>query len=296
MTKWLCSCLLLTLLLGACACQPKDVNINVNEKPAPIEQSEADINLREEQEAKDLIAARKRAAAAMRKQFAEVKNQASQNAELTSEAIEKCETVLQPMFLALENETTNKSVCIDVLAKGIDAVKELRSFNKIPDIYIDSLLKTMLSTKDALDASKIDTTINESFVSIGTVYQPEAQQDPPTDGDGKITLPSGLVYSISKEGKGEEAAEGMTVTVHYDGYLTSGEKFDSSRDREEAFSFRLGDGQVIEGWEEGVKGMKEGEVRHVIIPPELGYGEMGSGPIPGGATLVFDIELLKLNK
>ncbi len=102
----------------------------------------------------------------------------------------------------------------------------------------------------------------------------------------------GLRYADLAEGTGAEAQGGQTVTVHYTGWLTDGRKFDSSRDRGSPFSFRLGAGQVIRGWDEGVAGMRVGGRRRLEIPPELGYGSRGVGPIPGGATLVFAVELL----
>ena len=96
-----------------------------------------------------------------------------------------------------------------------------------------------------------------------------------------------------KVGTGTEATAGKTVTVHYVGTLTSGSKFDSSRDRDEGFTFRLGAGQVIEGWDKGVAGMKVGGVRKLTIPPEMGYGVRGYPPvIPGNSTLLFEVELL----
>ena len=103
---------------------------------------------------------------------------------------------------------------------------------------------------------------------------------------------SGLQYIDLEPGGGAVAASGQTVNVHYTGWLTDGRKFDSSRDRGEPFSFRLGGGQVIRGWDEGVAGMRVGGRRRLIIPADLGYGSRGVGPIPPGATLLFNVELL----
>jgi FKBP-type peptidyl-prolyl cis-trans isomerase len=107
--------------------------------------------------------------------------------------------------------------------------------------------------------------------------------------------PSGLQYQDVVTGTGPEATTGQVAVVHYTGWLTDGTKFDSSRDRGTPFSFPLGGGQVIAGWDQGVAGMKVGGRRKLLIPPDLGYGEMGSPPvIPAAATLVFDVELLEL--
>ena len=96
-----------------------------------------------------------------------------------------------------------------------------------------------------------------------------------------------------KVGTGAEAVSGKTVTVHYVGTLTNGSKFDSSRDRGQGFTFRLGAGQVIQGWEKGVDGMKVGGVRKLTIPPDMGYGASGYPPvIPPNSTLLFEVELL----
>lgn len=112
--------------------------------------------------------------------------------------------------------------------------------------------------------------------------------------EGKeVTTSSGLQYIDQVVGTGEIAKAGQTVSVHYTGWLTNGKKFDSSVDRGQPFSFHLGVGQVIKGWDEGVQGMKIGGKRKLTIPSNLGYGARGAGGlIPPHATLVFDVELL----
>jgi len=105
---------------------------------------------------------------------------------------------------------------------------------------------------------------------------------------------SGLTIEDIKLGAGIAAAPGQTVNVHYTGWLAGGRKFDSSRERNEAFEFELAAGQVIAGWDEGVLGMKVGGKRTLTVPPHLGYGERGAGAVPPNATLVFDVELLAL--
>jgi len=118
---------------------------------------------------------------------------------------------------------------------------------------------------------------------------------------GKMTeLANGLKYTDTTIGTGAEATKGKKVSVHYTGWLYNngqkGAKFDSSLDRGEPFGFALGAGQVIRGWDEGVAGMKIGGKRTLIIPPELGYGARGApGAIPPNATLMFDVELLKVD-
>ena len=110
-----------------------------------------------------------------------------------------------------------------------------------------------------------------------------------------ITTGSGLRYQDLKVGNGMTAQRGAVAEVHFEGYLTNGKRFDSSRDRQLPFSFKLGAGAVIKGWEEGIVGMKVGGKRKLIIPPELGYGARGAGGvIPPNSTLVFEVELLKI--
>jgi FKBP-type peptidyl-prolyl cis-trans isomerase FkpA len=108
-----------------------------------------------------------------------------------------------------------------------------------------------------------------------------------------VTTESGLQYEDITVGDGAEAKAGNNVTVHYTGWLTDGQKFDSSKDRNSPFQFSLGAGMVIRGWDEGVQGMKIGGVRRLTIPAALGYGARGAGGvIPPNATLVFEVELL----
>ena len=109
----------------------------------------------------------------------------------------------------------------------------------------------------------------------------------------KIKTESGLQYEELIVGEGAEAKAGQNVSVHYTGWLTDGQKFDSSKDRNAPFQFSLGAGMVIRGWDEGVQGMKVGGTRKLTIPAELGYGARGAGGvIPPNATLIFEVELL----
>ena len=111
--------------------------------------------------------------------------------------------------------------------------------------------------------------------------------------EAMVKTSSGLQYVDLVVGQGREAHAGETVTVHYTGTLLDGTKFDSSKDRDRPFVFRLGAGQVIKGWDEGVAGMKIGGTRKLVIPPQLGYGARGAGSvIPPNAVLIFIVELL----
>lgn len=112
---------------------------------------------------------------------------------------------------------------------------------------------------------------------------------------GLIATRSGLAYEDLKPGAGMEVGPGQTAVVHYVGTLEDGTQFDSSRDRGKPFLFRVGAGQVIRGWDEGVVGMREGQVRRLRIPPDLAYGVHGAPPkIPPNATLWFEVELLEV--
>lgn len=113
------------------------------------------------------------------------------------------------------------------------------------------------------------------------------------DNQGVVTTRTGLQYKDMLVGQGQMPQVGQTVIVHYTGWLTNKQKFDSSVDRGQPFEFHLGAGEVIKGWDEGVATMHIGGKRRLVIPPQLGYGARGAGGvIPPNATLIFDVELL----
>ncbi len=140
-----------------------------------------------------------------------------------------------------------------------------------------------------------------TMMIAGAVALAKKEKNRPADealAQAFVTTKSGLKYNDAVVGDGDEASRGDRVKVHYVGtFEDSGKKFDSSLDRGEPFSFRLGSGQVIKGWDEGVKGMKVGGKRTLVIPYKLGYGEMGyPGVIPPKATLRFEVELLGIEE
>ena len=131
---------------------------------------------------------------------------------------------------------------------------------------------------------------------VATVTENNLMASNPMSDQNFVTTESGLKYIDLKVGDGATPKPGDKVIVHYTGTLENGSKFDSSRDRNRPFEFKLGAGQVIKGWDEGISTMKVGGNRQLIIPPELGYGARGAGGvIPPNATLVFDVELLRIS-
>lgn len=152
--------------------------------------------------------------------------------------------------------------------------------------------KTEAIAGELLDNSTVIASATENVTALD--IKSAKKQDTMTT-ENIVTTPSGLKYIDLKEGTGETPTKGQTVVVHYTGTLEDGTKFDSSRDRNSPFSFKIGVGQVIKGWDEGVGSMKVGGRRQLIIPPELGYGSRGAGGvIPPNATLIFDVELLSV--
>lgn len=157
--------------------------------------------------------------------------------------------------------------------------------------------RTFVPLRSIAEALGFVVELEGGVVDLQLVRPPAAAAGPGTGSAAEtVTTASGLQYTILAEGTGGKPRRGQTVETHYTGWLTDGTLFDSSRERDEPFSFTVGQGEVIAGFDEALLDMRVGERRRIILPPELGYGEAGipSGPIPPNATLVFEVELLAI--
>lgn len=137
-----------------------------------------------------------------------------------------------------------------------------------------------------------------SFYLLNEILKQEEVEQVVEESEEEEVVQEDLAIEILEEGTGEEAQNGDSLKVHYTGTLEDGTKFDSSLDRGDPFVFTLGVGEVIQGWDLGLLGAKVGDKRKLTIPADLGYGETGAagGKIPPGATLIFEIEVLEINK
>ncbi len=164
-----------------------------------------------------------------------------------------------------------------------------------------SQIQTVQSITRLLIIAAISTGVSGMIACTKTSTEPAQQTGtttanttaPAAQTAAESTAATALKMEDLKVGTGAEAVAGKTVSVHYTGWLTDGKKFDSSLDRGQPFEFQLGAGQVIQGWDKGVAGMKVGGKRKLTIPSDMGYGARGAGGvIPPNATLVFEVELL----
>ena len=161
----------------------------------------------------------------------------------------------------------------------------------IPQLPIRSRL-IVISAMPALLTLALLAACSPSEEEAPAAETPSAEQA--LDTTTMTRSPEGIYHRVLQEGTGEAAATGQLATVHYTGWLMSGEQFDSSRGGR-PYYFRIGQGDVIQGWDMGVVGMKVGERRQMVIPPELGYGDADLGVIPPNSPLVFSIELISLD-
>lgn len=189
------------------------------------------------------------------------------------------------------------------IALGEQTVKEVLISLGVFAICCVVALATQLRGGEAVagnlttDTATSDTAKSTLVAQAASDLTPEEITEEPTTDmpDNMTTTDSGLMYEDLEVGTGALPTPGQAVTVHYTGTLENGEKFDSSRDRNRPFSFTIGVGQVIKGWDEGVATMRVGGRRKLVIPPELGYGARGAGGvIPPNATLIFDVELIRV--
>ncbi|MDR2579663.1 MAG: FKBP-type peptidyl-prolyl cis-trans isomerase [Fibromonadaceae bacterium] len=175
------------------------------------------------------------------------------------------------------------------LELGLEAIKEggVRWFRLSPSMAYGPVAMTSIPPNSTLIFRiQADAVYFDEKLAASMDFFPNAQNIE------WIEAQEGLKYYIEKEGAGEPVQTGSVIRAHYTGWLSDGTKFDSSRDRGEPIALELGAGRVIRGWDLGLAGMKPGEKRLLLIPPNLGYGSTGGGPIPPNATLIFAVELM----
>lgn len=197
-----------------------------------------------------------------------------------------------PLLMALEDSTYDNEARIQRLEAVRDSVATLRKQGNIDKKYLDPISATLDDLESKLTITEDQS--DEVMALSGDSGSDKEATDKDTKAASKeIALPSGLKYTILRAGQGQHVAKGNQVSVHYTGFLTDGTTFDDNI-KSEPFEFTVGAGQVIKGWDEGIVGMQPGERRQLVIPPSLGYGKSGSGPIPGNATLLFEVELVAI--
>lgn len=191
------------------------------------------------------------------------------------------------MFLLSEGDSAS------VLMYG-DKLPDLPDFKKTDTIYFDMVFKKIVQTKSEIEKTTEETKAKESLVAAQVTETIEKYKAGQLNNDLVVT-DSGLKYIILQEGSGELPKSGANVEVNYYGSLTDGTMFDNSYSRGEPFTFQIGMGKVIPGWDEGLMLMKQGGTAIFFIPSNLGYGEQGSPPvIPANAELVFFVDLISI--
>lgn len=172
----------------------------------------------------------------------------------------------------------------------VDKIKTNDLINSVEIIRVGKAAEAFQSDQKAFDQLLTDSEKHKREKELAAMEAEQTLID--KQWPKAVTTPSGLKYVVVEEGVGDTPKKGAVVTVHYTGKLLNGKKFDSSYDRKQPIDFPVGSGQVIKGWDEALLGMKKGEKRVLIIPPSLGYGPSGRGPIPSNAIMVFDVELV----
>lgn len=185
----------------------------------------------------------------------------------------------------------NKHTVFGNVVEGQDVVDEIAQ-----DDTLDSLeIVRVGAAAEAFDAQSAFDGGNEVAEAAKRKVKEKEEADFKALTEGASATDSGLAYKIETEGNGPKPKKGEKVSVHYAGFLTSGQKFDSSFDRKQPIDIQIGVGQVIPGWDEGIMLLNEGSKAKFIIPPHLGYGAQGAGGvIPPNATLIFEVELIKV--